>query len=298
VERANLNAVIQKASNADMRAAEGRLSKAQAAFLVAQAVLERAEDQDNEDLQNFAKSLLDTAQSELEAAQSAYDNMLTEAATDEILEARARLSVAQERYDTARDRLNTLFSGEEALQVQAAELVVRQADATIEQAQSGVAQAEVAVKQAGTRLAQSKSMVNQAQAELELNEVQLENLKVYSAVAGVVITRNIEPGEVVQPGSTALSIGQLANLTITVYVPEDRYGEIRLGSHATVSVDSFPGKIFDATVARISDKAEFTPRNVQTEEGRRTTVFAIELAVDDPNGDLKPGMPADVKFGN
>ena len=86
-------------------------------------------------------------------------------------------------------------------------------------------------------------------------------------------------------------------LTITVYIPEDRYGQINIGDMAIVKVDSFPGETFDAVVVRIADQAEYTPRNVQTEEDRRTTVFAIELSVDDPQGKLKPGMPADVNFG-
>ncbi len=64
-----------------------------------------------------------------------------------------------------------------------------------------------------------------------------------------------------------------------------------------MTVDSFLGEVFEANVIRIADQAEFTPRNVQTEEGRKSTVFAVELMVDNPQGKLKPGMPADVKFG-
>ncbi len=108
--------------------------------------------------------------------------------------------------------------------------------------------------------------------------------------------RSIEPGEVLVAGASALSIGQLDHLTITVYLPEDRYGEVSLGDEATVAIDAFPGVTFHASVVRIADQAEYTPRNVQTEEGRRTTVFAVELAVDDSSGRLKPGMPADVVF--
>ncbi len=93
-----------------------------------------------------------------------------------------------------------------------------------------------------------------------------------------------------------MTIGDLDQLKITVYVPEDRYGEIQLGDQAQVTVDSFPGEAFDAIVVRIADRAEFTPRNVQTEEDRRTTVYAVELMVETPGGKLKPGMPADVIF--
>jgi HlyD family secretion protein len=126
--------------------------------------------------------------------------------------------------------------------------------------------------------------------------VQIEKLTVSAAVRGVVLSRNIEPGEVVAVGSSAMTIGQLDKLSITVYVPEDRYGEIVLGQEAEVTVDSFSNQTFNATVIRIADEAEFTPRNVQTDEGRRTTVFAVKLMVDDPGDKLKPGMPADVIF--
>jgi HlyD family secretion protein len=110
------------------------------------------------------------------------------------------------------------------------------------------------------------------------------------------LTRSVEIGEFLQPGTTAFVLGELSNLTITVYVPEDRYGQLALGQQATVTVDSFLGIIFTATVIQIADKAEFTPRNVQTMEGRSSTVYAIRLSVDNPDGKLKIGMPADVVF--
>ena len=98
------------------------------------------------------------------------------------------------------------------------------------------------------------------------------------------------------PGSGLLTMARLSDLTITVYIPEDRYGEISVGQIASVTADSFPDESFTATVVYISGKAEFTPRNVQTAEGRKTTVFAIKLMLEDTSGKLKPGMPADVLF--
>ena len=81
-----------------------------------------------------------------------------------------------------------------------------------------------------------------------------------------------------------------------MYLPEDTYGRVTLGQTAKVTVDSYPGAAFRGTVSHIADQAEFTPRNVQTVEGRRTTVYAIKLDVPNPDGRLKPGMPADVTF--
>jgi HlyD family secretion protein len=83
---------------------------------------------------------------------------------------------------------------------------------------------------------------------------------------------------------------------VTVYIPENLYGQISLGNAAVLTADSFPGESFTALVTRIANQAEFTPQNVQTTEGRQTTVYAIELAVDNTGGKLKPGMPVDVEF--
>jgi HlyD family secretion protein len=124
----------------------------------------------------------------------------------------------------------------------------------------------------------------------------MEKLKVYAPLDGVILTRNVEPGEFVQPGATAFAMANLDDMTITVYVPEDRYGEIKLGQQASVTVDSYPGETFSAEVIHIADQAEFTPRNVQTVEGRSATVYAIKLKVADSEGKLKIGMPADVVF--
>lgn len=113
---------------------------------------------------------------------------------------------------------------------------------------------------------------------------------------GTVLERSIEPGEVASAGSTLITLANLDDLTLTVYVPEDRYGVITLGAAYPVAVDSFPGEVFRGMVSHIADKAEFTPRNVQTTDSRKNTVFAIRLKLDPAGGKLKPGMPADVTF--
>jgi multidrug resistance efflux pump len=166
---------------------------------------------------------------------------------------------------------------------------VRLAAATLTQSQNNVALAQ-------SRVSQAQTAIDQAQAALDLINIQLKKLIIAAPLAGKVLARNIEPGEVIQAGASALTLGDLDNLTITVYIPENRYGEVSLGDKAQVIVDSFPDQSFIGTVTRIANKAEFTPRNVQTTEGRSSTVYAIQLEVEDPNGLLIPGMPADVTF--
>ena len=98
------------------------------------------------------------------------------------------------------------------------------------------------------------------------------------------------------PGVVVMTLGNVDRMTITVYLAENQYGQVSVGDIASVTADSFPGEAFEAEVVRIADEAEYTPRNVQTEEERQTTVYAMELRVLDPEGKLKPGMPADVVF--
>jgi len=272
----NLKFMQEKATGSDFMKAETRLLNARITYQAVQDVLTRANAAtDGTDLKNEAQNTFDDAKSELSDAQKAYDDSMTTEGAKDILQARAKLFVAQERADMAADRVRGLQTGLMAPKVIAAQKV-------LDQTQAAVAQAKIAI--------------NQAEANLKVLDVQISKLEIVSPVDATVLSRNVEPGEVVNPGSIVLSLAQLNDLSITVYIPEDRYGEISLGQAVDVSVDSFPGETFNATVIVISGKAEFTPRNVQTVEGRKSTVFAIKLRVVDPNGKLKPGMPADVKF--
>lgn len=272
----NLNDISQRAGSTDFLQVEVTLMQARLAFQNAKAVFDSTSGaSDSQDLRDAAQVVLDEAEIDLEDAQKEYDDALTTDGATDVLEARAEAAVAQEAYDLAVDHLRALQTGADSFQVQAAAKAVEQAQAT---------------------LAQAKTNVAAAQARLKTVETQLKKITVYAPMDGVILNRNIEPGEFVQPGALAFAIADLKELTITVYVPEDRYGNISLGQSAAVTVDSFPGETFDAVVIHIADQAEFTPRNVQTVEGRSSTVYAVKLKVTDLEGQLKIGMPADVVF--
>lgn len=268
--QANLQTVISDLDNADFLAAEKRLADARAAFQVADEIKVQTDfaSPDSGTLVDVAYDAYKIAEDELIASQRAYRAMLNTKSADAVLDARGLVAVGQQRYDVAYAHLVALQTGVGSPSVVSAKNV-------LDQAQSALAQAE---------------------ANLALLDTQMFKLAVYTPANGTILTRNIEPGEFVQPGATVFTLANLESLTITVYVPEDRYGEISLGQQAAVNVDSFPGETFSAQVTYIADTAEYTPRNVQTVEGRSATVYAIKLKVDDPSGKLKPGMPADVKF--
>jgi len=288
-ELETLASLLEHASGSDLAAAETRLAEARAAYRVADDLLERAKNQDDDTLTDEAQRYYEAVEAELVEAQKSFDQMLAAQASEDVLEARTRVAVAQECYETALDRLNSLQTGEDSFRVAIAAAGLAQGETGVKQAEQGILQAEANIRQAEKAAAQ-------AQAQLDLIDAQMQRLEVRAPLAGVVLTRGLEPGEVVQPGTAVLTIGQLDPMSITVYLPEDRYGQVRLGDHAQVTVDSFPGDVFTARVVHISDTAEYTPRNVQTDEGRRTTVYAIRLEVGEDLGKLRPGMPATVLF--
>jgi len=265
----NLDKVVTDLNNTQYVNAEKRLSETRAAFLVADTVKKQAENAaEGSGLKDAAYDYYNLALDELNAAQNAFNDLTNTEAEDNIQYARGQVIVAQQRYDAAYTRLLSLQTG----------------------AQSP------AVISAKNALDQAQTAVTQAQSNLDLIDTQTAKLDVFASIDGVILTRNIEPGEFVQPGAIALTLADLTNLTITVYVPEDRYGLVSLGQTAEVRVDSFPDLSFTATVVHIADQAEFTPRNVQTVEGRSSTFYAIKLKIDNPDGKLKIGMPADVVF--
>jgi HlyD family secretion protein len=122
------------------------------------------------------------------------------------------------------------------------------------------------------------------------------NEAITSPLDGVVLTNLVQVDEFAPAGSTVMVVASLNDLNLKIYVPENLYGQIGLGQAFPVMVDSFPGQTFNGTVTYISDQAQFTPRNVQTIDSRKTTVYAVQLALDPTGGMLKPGMPADVYF--
>lgn len=226
-----------------------------------------------------------------------------------LTEARARLAAAQaDRTQAAADarRLSALAQRQLA-SAQQAETATLRAQVTAKTAQAAVAAVESADKnlslaRLGDRrlVAQAQaiealeSQVKQARAQLAELDTQVGYLDIPSPLAGVVLTRSVELGEQVAPGSPLFSLVDLDRLYLKVYVPEPLIGRVALGQRAEVRVDAYPDRAFPATVTKVATAAEFTPKNVETKEERVKLVFAVELSLtENPGGVLKPGMPAD-----
>jgi HlyD family secretion protein len=132
-----------------------------------------------------------------------------------------------------------------------------------------------------------------AEALLEEAKANLAERKIYAPTDGTILSRPVEVGDVVSPGSPIFVMVDMNRLYLKVYIPEPEIPKIKLGDEAEITVDAFPGRTFAARVTKIYQQAEFTPKNVETKEERVKLVFGVELTFVKPEGLLKPGMPAD-----
>ena len=250
----------------DTREASARLRQAQAAELAAQARLRDME-------QGYRPQEIAEAGAQVQQVQANLANLKEEARRSENLYATgavsrqrrdkddAAASVAQEQHRAASERLKLL--------------------------QSGFRKETIAV---------ARAQLAEAQAAVEAAKVALEDLQVTSTINGTVTRKHAEPGETLAAGRPVVTITDVTHPWVRVYMPENQIGKVQLGAPARIKIDTFPDREFTGRVSYVSSQAEFTPKNVQTQEERVKLVFAVNVTVDNPEGALKPGMPADVSI--
>lgn len=125
---------------------------------------------------------------------------------------------------------------------------------------------------------------------------QAQRYQLLAPTDGVVTRVPMHVGEVVSPGQTVVALADLSILKLTAYVLERDIGQVQVGQKVNVTADPFPSQVFSGEVTSTNPRAEFTPRNVQTQADRLNLVFGVKIRVDNPSRALKPGMPADATF--
>lgn len=206
--------------------------------------------------------------------------------------AKTSYDVAVSRFHQAEERLSLALEGSRFEDVQAAGERVRQAEAGVAIAVTSALDTETLLRQKKTLEAQ----IRQAKATLSAMETQLSHSRLYSPITGVILVKAREAGEVVSPGTPIFTLGIVDRLWLKAYISETDLGRVKLGQKVEVSNDSYPGKIYEGKVNFIASEAEFTPKNLQTKEDRVKLVYKIKIVLDNPKGELKPGMIADGKI--
>jgi HlyD family secretion protein len=243
-----------------------------------------------------------------------------------------QLRQAEAAVDLARSQLDLLLKGARVEDIRQVEEAAKQAEATLNQASEDLeriqnlyakesatlkmkqdAETRFQVVQAQHAAAQqalqkvrklsrpeevkaAQARLAQAEAGRDLLKKTIDDATIISPTAGIVTHKAREPGEFVGPGITLLTIADLENVRLNIYVTEVDLGRVRLGQQSDVRIDSHPDRVFNGTVIFISPEAEFTPKNVQTREERVKLVYRVKIQIPNPEGILKPGMPADASI--
>jgi multidrug resistance efflux pump len=205
--------------------------------------------------------------------------------------ATARRDGAAAARDAARQRLVEAEAGVRPEELRAAESAVAQADSQLKAAQAALDLAVAGPRRETLEAAAARAAA--ARGTLAAAEALLAQTRIAAPTDGRVTLRNSEPGEVVTPGFPILRLADLSRVWLRVYVPEPEIGRVKLGQKAAVTVDSYAGRTFPGVVTEIAEKPEYTPKNVQTREERVKLVFGVKVGIENPGGELKPGMPAD-----
>ena len=149
---------------------------------------------------------------------------------------------------------------------------------------------------ANEALAAARTSVSAARAQLDIALKRQTDCIILAPVSGTIATVVLRTGENAAPGGTMLTIIDMDQTWLTVYLPERLLGRVRLGDSASVRVDGYPGRNFAGTVGFIADKTEFTPKDIQTREERINQVYRVKVTLPNAERILKPGMPADAFF--
>jgi HlyD family secretion protein len=163
----------------------------------------------------------------------------------------------------------------------------------LKQAQAALQRDLAAARSADRDVEVAKSRIHNAEKTLELAKIVLSYTTLRAPFSGVILVRNAELGEVMQPGTPVVTLADLDHVWLRGYISETDLGRVHWGQNAIVTTDSYPGKEYRGHVSFIASDAEFTPKSVETHKERVTLVYRIKVDVENPRHELKPGMPAD-----
>jgi HlyD family secretion protein len=203
-----------------------------------------------------------------------------------------KYETALKEYERAKEAYELLKEGYRKESIATARSKLAEGRAALKQAKDNLIKIEVAEQQVEA----AKAQVLSAEAALELAKIQLKHTELSAPFNGILVSRNVEPGEVVSPGREVISLADLSKVDLKVFVGETEIGKVKPGQDVEVKNDTFPSKTYAGTVTFISPEGEFTPKIIQTHKERVKLVYLVKITIANPDLELKPGMPADAWF--
>jgi HlyD family secretion protein len=199
----------------------------------------------------------------------------------------ASYKMAEAALREAEERLKLVREGPRREQIEQARAALEEADQRFSMIKEGPRKETIEA---------ARARLEQAKATLGMSETRLGYTNVQSPLTGIVLSKNIEPGEYVAPGTPIVTVGDLDNIWLRAYVNETDLGRVKVGQRVRVTTDTYPGKVYEGRLSFIASQAEFTPKNVQTDTERVKLVYRVKIDVKNQAMELKPGMPADAEI--
>jgi HlyD family secretion protein len=244
-----------------------------------------------------AKGAVEAAQSEWnrakrdwERAQTLYKN--DDISTEQFDQFRSRWQTAEASLKQATERAALVEAGPRMEQVEAASGQVQRARGAVKMAEANAFE----LKRREQELATRRAEIGRANANIAMIDAQLADTVAISPVDGVVLVKSADVGEVLAPGTTVVTVGDIEHPWLRGYVDEKDLGRVKLGAKAKLTTDSYPGKAYWGRVSFIAAEAEFTPKQIQTQQERVKLVYRIKIDVDNAQHELKSNMPADAEI--
>lgn len=273
------------------------ISQAQAAVENAQARLQQLLDGSRPQEIQSAKAGVDQALADMEKKKADMDRAKKlyqdkYIAAQDWDAAKTAYDMAVANYKKAQENYDLVVEGPRKEEIAAGRAQLEQSQAALRLAKTHRIQIDVLKKE----LATARGQVKEAASALEVIQTQIEYSNLYAPTSGVVLVKNAEPGEFVVPGGAVVTLGQIEKPWLKAFINESDLGRVKLGQKVSVTTDTYPGKEYPGKVTFISSEAEFTPKNVQTAKERVKLVYRIKVALENPQNELKPGMPADAQI--
>ena len=244
---------------------------------------------------------IDEAKAAVSAAQAEYDRASKDWERAQTLYKDDDISTSQRddfrhRFDAASANLNQVKEHAALVTAGPRSEVIQTASADVKRAEAGLKVGEansIETERRQQEIAVRRAEIDRARAQIALIDSQLADTVVTSPIDGVVMVKSADEGEVLAPGTSVVTIGDIDHPWLRAYVDEKDLGRVKLGAKLKVTTDSYPGKSYEGRVTFISPEAEFTPKQIQTSEERVKLVYRIKVEIDNRQHELKSNMPAD-----
>jgi HlyD family secretion protein len=244
-----------------------------------------------------AKASIEAAQAEYDRSKKDWERAQTlhkddDISTSQYDQYRKNFENAGAALKSAKERAALVFIGPRQEQIDAAAAQVKRAQASVKVAEVN----ELEVKRREQEVTTRRAEIERERAQIAMLDSQLDDTIATSPIDGVALVKSADVGEVLAPGTTVVTVGDMDHPWLRGYINERDLGRVKQGAKAKITTDSFPGKVYWGRVSFISSEAEFTPKQIQTQEERVKLVYRIKIEVANPQHELKLNMPADAEI--